>query len=97
MEQIFEYIENLFLGNGIIIAVGAYVLGVIIKKSLDFVPNKYIPLICGIFGALAGALVGSIFPEADRFSAAVSGLALAWAATGGYETVRNVLSKKEDA
>lgn len=95
MEQIWNYIINLFMGNGIIIAVGAFVLGSLIKGSLDVVPNKYIPLICGVLGAVVGACVPGIFGEADWFTALVQGMALAWAATGGYETIRNLINKKD--
>ena len=92
MEQIFEYINQLFVGNGIVIAVGGYILGVIIKQSLDFIPNKYIPLICGVIGALSAAFVPELFPDTAVYIKAVNGLALGWAATGAFEAVRNLKS-----
>lgn len=94
MENITAYISDLFLTNGIVIAVGAYVLGQIIK-TINFIPDKFIPLIGGTLGALAGVFVPVLFPEAHWFIALVNGLALGWAATGGYETVKNLLHKGE--
>lgn len=90
MEQIIEFIGNLLLGNGIVIAVGAYVLAEIIKKA--FPGNKaiqYIPAICGAAGALVACLTPSLF-EGNPFAIkAIMGLALGWAATGGYETFKS--------
>ena len=94
LEMITAYLSDLFMSNGFIIAVGAYVVGVVIKQSLDFIPNKYIPLIGGILGALAGGLVPGLFPDANRLTAVINGLALGWAATGGYETIRNLIGKE---
>lgn len=90
---ILDYIAKLLIGNGLIIAAGAYVLGLLVKQSLPFVPNRYIPLIGGVMGLLAGVLAPGIFPGADWFTAAVQGMALGWAATGGYEAMRNLTGK----
>ena len=92
MESVYEWIINLFVGDGLAIAVGAYVVGVIIKQATAL-PNKYIPLIGGVLGILAGVFAPGMFAGEGWFLAAVKGLALGWAATGGYETVRNLLPK----
>lgn len=92
MENITQYIADLFLTNGIVIAVGAFVLGQIIK-TINFIPDKYIPLIGGCLGALSGVFVPVLFPDVHWFIALVNGLALGWAATGGYETVTNLIRK----
>ncbi len=92
MEQVLTYVSELFLTNGIVIAVAAYVVGALIKGSLDFVPNKYIPLICGALGAVLGVTIPSAFPDAGVVIKAINGLALGWAATGGVETVKNLKS-----
>lgn len=95
MENIYEFIVNLFVGNGLIIAVATFVLGMIIKQSIKFIPNSLIPLIGGIVGILLGIFIPDIFPGVDYLTAAIEGLALGWAATGGYETVKNLLNKEE--
>ena len=93
MEAVTEYISNLFLSSGLVIAVGAYVIGSIIK-TVSVIPNKYIPLIGGVLGALAGGLVPVLFPDTHWFIASVNGLALGWAATGLDQTVKKITGKE---
>lgn len=95
MENVYEFIIELFVGQGLIIAVGAFVIGAIIKQSLKFIPNDFIPLICGILGILLGIFIPDIFPGNDIITSGIKGLALGWAATGGYETVKNLLQMKK--
>lgn len=96
MENVYQFILDLFIGNGLIIAVAAFVLGMIIKQSIKAIPNDLIPLIGGVVGAALGVLIPDIFSGVDYLTAGIQGLALGWAATGGYETVKNLLNKKEE-
>lgn len=96
MDSVYEFIVNLFVGNGLIIAVATFVLGMIIKQSIKKIPNDLIPLIGGIVGILLGIFIPDIFPGKDILTSAICGLALGWASTGGYETVKNLVSKKEE-
>ena len=89
MENVMEFILNLLVGEGLIIAVATFVVGEIVK-GLNFIPNKYIPLIGGVLGIILGVIMPGVFAEKDIISSAVLGLILGWAATGGYETVRNL-------
>ena len=88
MKEIFDFIVNLFVDDGIIIAVAAFIVGQIIK-SLK-VPNKFIPLICGILGAVLGIVLPTVFVGKDVVTCGILGLALGWGATGGYETVKQL-------
>lgn len=88
MKEIFDFIVNLFVDDGIIIAVAAFIVGQIIK-SLK-VPNKFIPLICGILGAILGIILPTVFVGKDVVTCGILGLALGWGATGGYETVKQL-------
>lgn len=88
MEEIFNFIANLFVGEGLIIAVAAFVVGQIMK-SLK-VPNKFIPLIGGILGVVLGICIPGVFTGKDIVTCGVLGLALGWAATGGYETIKQL-------
>lgn len=88
MEAIFEFITNLFFGNGLIIAVTAFVVGSIIKK-LSVIPNSYIPLIGGTIGLILGLVIPDLFEGKDMITSMCLGLALGWAATGGYETIKS--------
>lgn len=88
MKEIFDFIVNLFVEDGIIIAVAAFIVGQIIK-SLK-VPNKFIPLICGVLGAILGIVLPTVFVGKDVVTCGILGLALGWGATGGYETVKQL-------
>lgn len=96
MENVFQVILDLFIGKGVIIAVGTFVLGMIIKQSIKVIPNDFIPLIGGIVGIILGICIPNIFPDVDIVTAGIYGLALGWASTGGYETVRNLKDFKKE-
>lgn len=65
-------------------------IGYIIKSSLDFIPNKYIPLILGVLGVLLNTwLNGFTFTPEILLGGLASGLA----ATGAYEVVKNLKNK----
>ena len=63
-------------------------VGYVIKTSLDFVPNKYIPLIMLILGTILG-VVSNGLTLASVLSGMVSGLA----STGLYEAFRNLINR----
>lgn len=62
-------------------------VGYLIKHSLDFIPNKYIPLIVGVLGVVINTWVNAwVFtPEV-----LLGGLASGLAATGAFELGRNI-------
>lgn len=62
-------------------------LGYVIKNSLDFIPNKYIPLIMAVTGVILNVWVnGWIFTPGVLLGGLASGLA----STGAFELVRNI-------
>lgn len=83
---ILQYIYDLFVGNGVAIAAGAFVVGQIIKQ-VNLIDNKYIPLICGTIGAIVGPF---LLDSSGILIAVIQGLLLGWAATGGVETVKQL-------
>lgn len=89
MDAITDFIANLFLTNGIIIAVAAFVVGQILK-GFDKIPNNIIPLVGGILGIVLGITIPNLFEGKDIITSGILGLALGWAATGGYETIKNL-------
>lgn len=94
MENIGQFIMQLFLDSGIVIAVAAFVVGEILK-GFKKVPNNIIPLVGGLLGIVLGITIPNIFPNKDIITSAICGLALGWAATGGYETIKNLTKKGE--
>lgn len=93
MELILKFISNLLVNEGIVIAVAAFVVGQILK-GFKKVPNNIIPLVGGLLGIILGITIPDIFVGKDIVTSGVLGLALGWAATGGYETIRNVKGGK---
>lgn len=65
-------------------------LGYVIKQSLDFIPNKYIPVIMLTVGTLINAAM-----NLQNVNAAVilGGMISGLASTGLYEAMRNLLDK----
>ena len=92
MENILDFIMNLFVTDGIIIAVAAFVVGQIIK-GFKKIPNNIIPLVAGVLGIILGIVIPGLFPGKDIITSGVLGLALGWAATGGFETIKNLKKK----
>lgn len=64
-------------------------LGFIIKTSLDFIPNKYIPLIMALLGLALNMFITADFTADVILGGLFSGLA----STGLYEAFKNVLNK----
>ena len=77
------------LSEYIVAVVMAICLGVgyVIKHSLSFIPNKYIPLIMAILGVVINVWVNDfLFTPQILLSGIASGLA----ATGAFEIIRNI-------
>lgn len=64
-------------------------IGYVIKTSLDFVPNKYIPLIMLIIGTIL-----SIISSGVSLISVLSGMISGLASTGLYEAFRNLIGDK---
>lgn len=72
--------------------VAALMVGFLIKYAIPVLPNRYIPVICGIIGLAVNLWINmAITPDI-----VVSGLVSGVAATGMFEMVRNLIGGKED-
>lgn len=89
MENVIEFITNLFLDNGVIIAAAAFVVGQIVK-GFKKIPNNIIPLIGGLLGILLGIFIPGLFEGKDLITSGILGMLLGWGATGGYETIKQL-------
>lgn len=74
-----------------VVMVACLVLGYLIKTSLDFIPNKYIPTILAIFGAIVNVAVSGVGIES-----VVYGALMGLASTGFYEMFRNFVEGRKD-
>lgn len=89
--------ENFGIAAVAAITVVAYIVGLVVKATN--LNNKWIPIICGLTGAILGVV--SLywapipdFPAADPISAAAVGIVSGLAATGANQVVRQLT--KED-
>lgn len=78
------------------ITVLTYIVGAIVKATkLD---NKWIPIICGVFGAVVGVIAFYLgmpdFPANDVITAAAVGAASGFAATGVNQVGKQLSSKE---
>ncbi|MFR2787486.1 MAG: phage holin family protein [Clostridia bacterium] len=67
-------------------------VGFVIKNSLDFIPNKYIPLIMLILGTITNILININGINAEII---LGGMISGLASTGLYEMFRNLINKEE--
>lgn len=67
-----------------------FCLGLVIKNSLDFIPNKYIPLIMAAVGTFSNVWLNrwNITPEII-----LGGLVSGLASTGLWESFKNIVAK----
>jgi TctA family transporter len=68
-------------------------LGYIIKHSISFIPNKFIPLIVAVVGIILNVWINgwTFTPEI-----LLGGLASGLASTGTFEMVRNIMNGREE-
>lgn len=84
MDFLTEYIVVVIVGI-------CLAFGYIIKHSLSFIPNKFIPLIMGVTGVVLNLWLNdwTLTPEI-----LLGGLASGLASTGAFELVRNLKPNK---
>ena len=67
-------------------------VGYVIKNSLDFIPNKYIPLIMLILGLVINVLMNLNGINAEVI---LTGMFIGLASTGLYEMFKNLINQED--
>jgi prepilin signal peptidase PulO-like enzyme (type II secretory pathway) len=75
----------------VVVVVACLILGYIIKTSLNFIPNKYIPTILAVFGAILNPMVSGISVETI-----VYGALMGLASTGMHQAFTRFIEKIEE-
>lgn len=75
----------------LVVVVACLVVGYIIKTSLDFIPNKYIPTILALLGAVLNPIVSGLSVETI-----VYGALMGLASTGMHQAFTRFIENKED-
>lgn len=68
-------------------------IGYVIKTSLDFIPNKYIPLIMLVLGTVLGIVTNFNDLSID---VVLTGMVSGLASTGMYEMFKNLINKESE-
>lgn len=66
-------------------------IGYVIKTSLDFIPNKYIPLIMLILGTVLGIITNL---NDLSINVVLTGMVSGLSSTGMYEMFKNLINKE---
>ena len=75
----------------VVVVVACLVVGYIIKKSLNFIPNKYIPTILAVVGAILNAVVCGITVDA-----VVYGALMGLSSTGMHQAFTRFIENTEN-
>lgn len=83
MEILTEYVV-------IVVVAICFAVGYVIKNSLSFIPNKFIPLIMAMLGVILNVWLNNW-----QFNPVIllGGLASGLASTGAFELARNLIEK----
>ena len=68
-------------------------IGYVIKTSLDFIPNKYIPLIMLVLGTVLGIVTNL---NDLSINVVLTGMVSGLASTGMYEMFKNLINKESE-
>jgi hypothetical protein len=63
MDDILTNITDLFVGNGVIIVLGCFVIGTLLKGTFKKFPNKYIPHVNAIISIILGFIIPGTFDD----------------------------------
>lgn len=74
----------------LVVVVACLVVGYIIKHSLSFIPNKYIPTILALLGAVLNPFIVGLTIES-----VVYGACMGLASTGLHQTFKHFIEKEE--
>ena len=75
----------------LVVVVACLIVGYIIKTSLNFIPNKYIPTILALLGAVLNPIVSGLSVETI-----VYGALMGLASTGMHQAFTIFIENKED-
>ena len=75
----------------VVVLVACLVLGYLIKTSFDRIPNKYIPTILAVFGAVLNAVVSGASVDT-----VVYGALMGLASTGMHQAFKNFVENTKE-
>lgn len=87
-----DFVKVLSENFVVVVFMACLVVGYIIKISIDMVPNKYIPTILAVFGAILNGYTIGFSVES-----VVYGALMGLASTGMHQVFKNFIENKKTA
>ena len=87
MEDILTNVSDLFVGNGIIIVIGCFVIGTILKGTIKKLPNKYIHYINSVVSVILGFAIPGTYDDENIIAKIIVLIFLGLSSTGMYEAI----------
>lgn len=94
MDEISLTITDIFLGNGIIIVIGCFIVGMFIKGSFKRFPNKYIPYVNALIAVVLGFAIPDTFDDKPVATKIILLLFLGLSSVGLYEAICTVVKDR---
>ena len=94
MDDILTNITDLFLGNGIIVILGCFVIGMFLKGSIRKLPNKYIPYVNAVIANILGFMIPNTFDDEPVISKIIILAFLGLSSVGLYEAICTAVKQR---
>ena len=95
MEETYaKYLQDLLLGNGIIIILGCFIVGMFLKGTVKVIPNKYIPYVNALVAIALGFLIPGTYEDVPIVSKIIILAFLGLSSVGLYESICTLVKKR---
>lgn len=94
MDDVLTNVSDLFVGNGLIIVLGCFVIGTILKGTITKLPNKYIPYINSVVSVILGFVIPDTYDNENLISKIIILVFLGLSSTGMYEAICTIVKNR---
>lgn len=94
MEDIFTNITDLFIGNGVVIILGCFVIGTLLKGTFKKFPNKFIPHMNVIISIILGFIIPGTFIDISIPSKVICLAFIGLSSVGLYEILCTTVKQR---
>ena len=94
MDEFDKVLAGIFDGNGVIITIGCFVIGLFLKGSIKGLPNKYIPYINSLIAIILGFLIPDTYSDKPIATKIILLAFLGISSVGLYEYICNMVQKR---
>lgn len=94
MEDIFTNITDLFIGNGVVIILGCFVIGTLLKGTFKKFPNKFIPHMNVIISIVLGFIIPGTFTDMSISSKVICLAFIGLSSVGLYEILCTTVKQR---